>query len=53
MLLKGAYRAADEDSSLTGHLTVIIFDPGFIVRTNNMVDRTRGCFVRICPVTDC
>ena len=24
-------RAADKDSSLTGHLTVIIFDPGFIV----------------------
>ena len=26
-----SYRAADKDSSLTGHLTVIIFDPGFIV----------------------
>ena len=25
------YRAADKDSSLTGHFTVIIFGPGFIV----------------------
>ena len=30
-VLVTAYRAADKDSSLTGHLTVIIFDPGFIV----------------------
>ena len=47
-------RAADKDSSLTGHLTVTQGLLFMFVWTNNMVDRTRGCFVSgICLVTDC